>query len=117
MSTASTIKRNGMPISWRKMNGNDGVYDFTSASVVAAPITTVAIYGVVDGFGSVESQLRGEQFGAEGLEVAGSFRVFTTTKVEPGDVLGFDSDFFTCFFVKPIFKKKKVECYMALVRR
>ena len=118
MSYAGLIQRNGMKILWRKMLGEGGVYDYTTATVAQPSFApAVTIYGVLDGFGSMESQLRSEQFEANDLEIMGATRVFTTSKLEAGDVVEFDGHARSVFLVKDIWKKNKVVLYMALVKR
>ena len=117
MSVASTVRRNGIRIIWRKMLGEGGAYDFNAATVAAAYAAPVEIYGVLDGFGSVESQLSSEHFRDKELSETGDYRVFTTTRISAGDTMEFDSEVYTVLKVKAVWKKARIVLFMAAVEK
>ena len=120
MSVASTIQRSGTPIILQKMLATGGVYDFASATMVSpvqpAPVT---IYGVIDGYGSSASRLVNAETMSESgtIELGGTYHVYTSAKIEMGDIMTFGGDSFTVFDVKQVWQKSKTVLYLALVRR
>lgn len=116
MSVAATIARNGKTCTWRKMLGTGGAYSPSSGTVINTPTyVTETIKAVIDGFGSVESQLRALVFGNKSLLQEGQLRIFTVAALKPGDVLGIDSDDYTVVSCKSIWKKEIVVLYEAVV--
>ena len=112
MSIESTIRRKGCPLRWTPVT--DGSYDFNSRTVVRAPGAPSIIYGVLDGFGSVESTLKGEKLRFDTSEETGSLRVFTVAHIRTGDTIavlderGEEVSRATVGFVKLIYKGSKV---------
>jgi len=116
MSVAATIARAGKTCTWRKMLGTSGTYDTATGTVTAPTFTTTTIKMVLDGFGSVESQLRAFAFGSKSLLQEGQLRAFTVSNLRPGDVVTIDSEDYTVVYCKSIWKKEKVVCNEALIQ-
>lgn len=116
MSIAATIARSGKSATWRQMLGKSGTYDPSSGTVVNPVTKTQTIKVVLDGFGSVESQLRALAFGDKSLLQEGQLRAFTVASLQPGDVITIDADDYTVVYCKAIWKKEKVVCYEALIQ-
>jgi hypothetical protein len=116
MSIEATISRAGKTCTWRKMLGTGGVYDTATGAVTAPTFTTTTIKMVLDGFGSVESQLRAFAFGTKSLLQEGQLRAFTVANLRPGDIVAIDGEDYTVIYCKSIWKKEKVVCNEALVQ-
>lgn len=116
MSIASTISRAGKTVQWRKMMGDGGDYDVTTGTVAVLATEVTDIKVVFDGFGSVESQLRGMFFGKGGLVQDGQLRAFTVAMLHPGDIITADGKDYTVVYVKSIWKKSSVVLNEALVQ-
>lgn len=116
MSIESTIARNGKTVRWRKMAGTGGTYNTATSKVDPPYIPFKDIKALIDGFGSVESQLRGADFGNKTLIQEGQLRLYTVTNVRPGDIVSVDEEVYTAFYNKSIWKKSKAVCYEVLVQ-
>lgn len=112
MSIESTIKKKGCPLMWTPVTS--GTYDFASRTVISVPGSPKKIYGVLDGFGSVESTLKGEKLRFDTTEETGSLRMFTVAPIKTGDLIavlddrGVEVSRATVGFVKLIYKGSKV---------
>jgi hypothetical protein len=116
MSVAATIARAGKTCTWRQMPGTGGTYDTATGTVIAPVSTTTTIKMVLDGFGSVESQLRAYVFGGKTLLQTGQLRAFTVANLRPGDIVTIDGEDYTVVYCKSIWKKEKVVCNEALIQ-
>jgi len=116
MSIAATIARAGKTCTWRKMLGTGGSYDETKGTVTAPTYATETIKMVLDGFGSVESQLKAFFFESKTLIQEGQLRAFTCAAIRPGDIVTIDSEDYTVNYVKSIWKKDKVVLHEAVVQ-
>lgn len=117
MSVADTIKRNGALITWRKMLGDGGAYDYTTASMSYAYEDSVNIYGVIDGYGDTGGGLESEKASNNTLEIDGNYRVYTTSALKIGDIVGFGGIEYTVMSVKSVWRRAAQVVFMALVAR
>lgn len=116
MNAAGAISRNGTTVLWSPMSGGAGVYDPTSGTVVGPPEAAAKkIKAVLDGYGSIASQLRADHFSTNSVEVAGGLWVYTTAAIQTGDKLEINSQVYTVKFSKAIYSKEKILVYVAQV--
>lgn len=117
MSIASTLSKQGKTIQYRKMLGTGGTYNPATGVMgggsMAPPVTLKA---VLDGFGSVESQLRSGELVNNDLIETGRLRVFSVVKMHPGDIVTVDGEDYTVVYNKTVYKKEVAVLFEAVVR-
>jgi hypothetical protein len=117
MNLAPVIAKNGKKIQWTSMSGQGKVYDSSTGTMVGGAAVTRTISAVLDGYGSLESQLRFEQFRTGELVGKGGARIFCVENIKPGDKVQIDDIMYTVRHSKSVWKKDVVVLYEALVQQ
>lgn len=85
-----------------------GVFDVATGTVVQTPLPQREIFAVLDGFGSLESQLRADEYKTGSSESDGSLRVFAASRLDKGDTVVIDEKSYVLKYVKQVWKGSRV---------